>query len=232
MTVEQLATKQRILETAEGLFAESGFDGTSLRAITTKAGVNLAAVNYHFRSKDELIQAVFARRLEPINRRRLELLDECTQEAGEGPLPLEKIVRAFLRPAVEIDLNRPELANFKTLMGRLHTEPKGLMKDLLEKQFGEVISKYLAAFHRALPHLPEEEIFWRTHFMVGSMAHTLACSESIEFVSGGRCDISDLEGTLERLVSYSTAGMRSPVLKLKSQKEKSEEDQPQPTHAR
>lgn len=93
-------TKQRILDAAEQLFAEHGFDGASLRAITGIAGVNLAAVNYHFKSKESLIQAVLARKLGPINQRRLALLDAYEADAGSKPVPLEKIVHAMIGPMV------------------------------------------------------------------------------------------------------------------------------------
>ena len=215
MTLDPKLTKERLLDAAEGLFATQGFDGTSLRAITSEAGVNLAAVNYHFRSKDELNQAVFARRLEPINRRRLELLDECIADTGKGLLPLEGVIRALINPVMDVDLNKPELANFKTLMGRLHWEPKGMLKQLLAKQFGQLITRFTEAFQRALPELAPEELFWRIHFMVGSMAHTLACQDTVEVISGGLCDTSDVEGTRERLVSFIAAGMRSPVPDLR-----------------
>ena len=91
-------TAERILDAAEELFADLGFDATSTRAITTRAGVNLAAVNYHYGSKDALIEAVFARRLVPLNRERLELLDRVEARAGAGGPAVESIVEAFVRP--------------------------------------------------------------------------------------------------------------------------------------
>src|SRR5215472_3578898 len=95
-------TKTKILNTAERLFAHHGIEATSLRAITAQAGVNLAAVNYHFQSKEALLHAVIARRVEPMNQKRLALLDASEAEAGPGPLPLEKVLDAFLRPVFEV----------------------------------------------------------------------------------------------------------------------------------
>src|SRR5258708_20774530 len=111
-------TKDRILDAAERLFATQGFEATSLRAITTQAGVNLAAVNYHFQSKDALLRAVIARRIGPVNRRRLELLD-----AWEATLTrdLHSLIEAFLTPAVE--LKRTNARTFLPLLGRIYTEP-------------------------------------------------------------------------------------------------------------
>src|SRR5215472_3794191 len=95
-------TKTKILNTAERLFAHHGVEATSLRAITAEAGVNLAAVNYHFQSKEALLHAVIARRLDPINQRRLAMLDACEGAAGDGPLPPAQVLDALLRPVLEI----------------------------------------------------------------------------------------------------------------------------------
>src|SRR5271166_4719878 len=95
-------TKDRILNAAERLFARDGFEATSLRAITTEAAVNLAAVNHHFKSKEALVQAVIARRMGPISAQRLALLDAYEAEADGAPVALEKILDAFLRPIIEL----------------------------------------------------------------------------------------------------------------------------------
>src|SRR5579871_5345079 len=97
-----VSTKDRILDTAERLFARDGFEATSLRAITAEAGVNLAAVNYHFQSKEALVRAVIGRRMGPVNEKRLAMLDACETAAGDGPLPLEGVLEAFVRPVLEI----------------------------------------------------------------------------------------------------------------------------------
>src|SRR6476659_7818141 len=94
------ATKARILDAAEMLFMEHGFEATSLRAITAAAAVNLAAVNYHFGSKEELFQSVLPRRLDPMNQRRLELLTRFEAEAAPKPLPCDRILSALLIPAL------------------------------------------------------------------------------------------------------------------------------------
>src|SRR6059036_3181340 len=110
-------TRARILDAAERLFAEHGYDGASLRDITAQAGVNLAAVNYHFRTKESLIQAVFARRLAPVNQRRLALLDACEASAAGGRLQLEEVVRALISPVLRLGQENPEVSTaLKKLM--------------------------------------------------------------------------------------------------------------------
>ena len=208
-------TKGRLLDAAECLFAQNGFDGTSLRAITSKAEVNLASVNYHFRSKDELIQTVFERRMGPINRRRVELLENCLRKVGEESPPLEEVIRAFLVPAMDVGMgNHGAMANFKTLMGRMDSEPKEFVQKIFEKQFSELGRCFTFAFQRALPDLPLEELFWRIHFLVGSLAHTLTGQNVLEFLSGGLCNTSNMEAAVDRLVAFTAAGMRVPAPKM------------------
>src|SRR5215467_2180302 len=111
-------TKERILDTAEKLFAEHGYGATSLRSIIAGAKVNLAAVHYHFRTKDALLDAVLKRRLEPVNRERLALLDAYEQGAGDGPLRLESVLTALIAPPLGLARN-PAFAGFMKLMGRV-----------------------------------------------------------------------------------------------------------------
>src|SRR5437016_9525270 len=98
-------TKTRILDAAERLFVEHGFEATSLRAITTAAGVNLAAVNYHFGSKEELFQTVLSRRLDPMNQERMDLLAELQRNAAPAPVPCDRILTAMFIPALKLARN-------------------------------------------------------------------------------------------------------------------------------
>ena len=150
-------TKTRILDVAERLFAEEGFAATSLRAITSEAGVNLASVNYHFGSKDELVREVFTRRLGPINRRRLAMLDAVEAEAGGGSPSLEGVVRAFVVPILELG----EESGAPQLLGRIYAESGEFRKKVMGEQMGEVVRRFTAAFQQAIPDLSETETLWR-----------------------------------------------------------------------
>jgi AcrR family transcriptional regulator len=202
-------TQDRLLNAAEKLFAEHGISETSLRAITTEAQANLAAVNYHFHSKEGLIKAVFARRLEPINQQRLDLLNAAEQQAAPNPPPLEEIITAFLGPALRLSTH-PEHGgpHFMRLIGRLFSEPSEF-KMVIHEQFEEVRRRFFAAFQAVLPNLGPEELFWRFHFMVGAMAHTAAAGEILEHISGGHCDQSDPEATLRRMTAFVAAGFKA-----------------------
>jgi len=203
-------TKELILDTAERLFAEHGIDAVSLRTIISEAGVNLAAIHYHYGSKDSLVKEVFARRILPVNRQRLTLLDECEARAGEGALAVEDVLRAFFSPAMRLSLDKERGHVFIRLCGRFWAEVGNKMQAEFEELFREVLRRFLAAFDRALPQLSPKEVFWRVHFAVGAMVHTMVDSERLARMSGGLCRPADVEETIEQLVSYAAAGFSAP----------------------
>ena len=203
-------TKERILDVAERLFGERGFPATSLRDITTGAGVNLASVNYHFGSKTALLAAVLERRLEPINRRRLELLDRVEAQAGGGPPDLEAVIRAFLSPPFRQQrMWGDKEQHFLRLVGRIHSETNEDFRATFVNQFEQVIRRFTAVLHHALPHLEEADVSWRVLFMVGSMAFTMSWGPTL--VARGSDGGRDPEDVLESLVLYAAAGMAAPV---------------------
>ena len=147
-----LGTRSRILNAAEGLFADRGFSATSVRMITSRAKVNLAAMHYHFGSKDQLIQELFALRLSPLNRQRLALLDRCQAAAGEPSL--EQILEAFIRPPVQL-IRDPERGGmrFMQLLSRAFNSPDGAIREMIYGQFAEVIERFSGALGPRLHHL-------------------------------------------------------------------------------
>jgi AcrR family transcriptional regulator len=194
----QSDTKIRILNAAEKLFGEKGFDGTSLRDITTQAQVNLAAVNYHFQSKEALMDAVIERRIEPVNRRRLEMLEA----AGSAPA-VEQIVKAFIDP-----LFGDDVLCAVPLMGRVLSNPSQFFERVYKKHLVQVVQRFLAAMGAALPELPPQERFWKLQFMAGSMTHVLALSGVLPQMSG---EPLDREAVQRRLILFLAAGLRAPV---------------------
>ena len=203
-------TRDRILDVAERMFGERGFPATSLRDITTEAGVNVASVNYHFGSKEALLAEVLERRLKPINERRLELLDAAEARAGNEPPALEAIIRAFLSPPFHSQRVWGEKGrSFLRLVGRIHSETNEEFRATFMKQFDAVIQRFTTALRRALPDLDEAELSWRMLFMVGSMAFTMSWGPTL--VSRGPNVARDPEDVLESLVLYAAAGMAAPV---------------------
>ena len=208
-------TRSRILNAAEGLFADRGFSATSVRMITSRAKVNLAAMHYHFGSKDQLIQELFALRLSPLNRQRLALLDHCQAGGGAGEPSLEQILEAFIRPPVQL-IRDPERGGmrFMRLLSRAFNSPDGAIREMIYGQFAEVIERFSGALGPRLPHLSREEAFWRFHFMVGAMSHTLHVIADWKNLENLFLDVSEpsqVDEVVDRLVSFLAAGFRTPI---------------------
>lgn len=205
-----LDTKTRILDAAEQLFAERGYASTSLRKITTTAGVNLAAIHYHFHSKDALLENVITRRSDAVNQRRLDMLERSRREAGGGPVPLEEVFQAFLAPAFDMVRSSGEVGlRFARLMGRLHAEGDMPHKIMVNK-FGPVVQVFHTALQESLPGLSAQELWWRIFFAIGAMAHTLRWSQQMDMVPGGDGS-PDSDVTVSRLISFLCAGFRVPA---------------------
>ncbi|HYN21638.1 MAG TPA: TetR family transcriptional regulator [Thermoanaerobaculia bacterium] len=206
--MEHSDTRESLLDAAESLFSQHGIEAASLRQITQQAGANLAAVNYHFGSKDGLVRAVFSRRLKPLKDERIRLLEECDLEAEDA---LEQVLKAFLAPLLRMLGEQPERAcGFGRLMGRAFSEPNEEVKAIVMEEFREGIERFLGAFRVLVPGLSEGERMWRFHFVAGAMAHTVSCTHVLEKYSGGACRPSDPEEALGQLVPFLAAGMRAP----------------------
>lgn len=202
-------TKQRILEAAEALFAEDGLSTTSLRKITTRAGVNLAAVNYHFGGKDELIKAVFSCRIEHLNQERLRRLDLIEQQG----LEVEGILTAFIAPALDLARDNRHGGNrFMKLLGRSYTGPYAFLREHVHDLFAEVMARFKHALATALPEIPKEELFWRLHFVLGAMSYTMASNDVNKVLSN--CEDLNYENSdvlLLRLIPFLSAGLKAPL---------------------
>ncbi len=200
---ERVDTKVRILDTAEKLFGMNGFEGTSLRDITTAADVNLAAINYHFQTKDSLIDAIVARRIQPVNNTRLELLEV----AGPNPT-VEEILTAFMAPVMQVKVDA-----VVPLIGRILSNPEVFVERVFHKHLAPVSQRFVEALSKALPELPPSELLWRLHFSVGVMTHTMLWGRIFPKITNGVCDISDREALVDRTVRFVAAGFRAPASK-------------------
>src|SRR5215471_11796867 len=207
------ATKDKILGAAEELFMEHGFEATSLRAITAAARVNLAAVNYHFGSKEELFQAVLSRRLDPMNQQRVELLDRLERDAAHNALPCEQILAAMFIPALKLSRD-PERGgkNFLRLLGRAYADPAPFIRQFLSEQYAVMILRFKSAFARALPELPPKELSWRLHFIMGALSYTLAGTDALKLIAElTPTESGNDEMLLRRLAPFLLAGLKSPL---------------------
>lgn len=204
-------TRSRILDAAEALFVEHGFEATSMRMITGAAGANLAAVNYHFGSKDALIQEVFRRRLTELNRQRLAALDRLEAEADGAPLKPSRIVDAFFGTALALAADTANGGHtFMRLLGRTSTEPNAFIRRFLAEEYAGVLERFLGALYRALPDVPREEILWRFHFMMGAMSYAIAGTDGLQLFAG-KFDDADPARLMPRLMSFLLGGLRAPL---------------------
>ncbi len=206
-------TKSRILDAAESLFTEHGYEATSLRQLTAAAGVNLAAVNYHFGSKEELFQAVLTRRLDPMNQERIQLLARYERDAGGRPLACEKILSAMLIPALKLSRDEKRGGkDFLRVLGRAYADPAPFIRHFLSAQYAEMISRFKDAFQKSLPHLSKQELTWRLHFVMGALSYTLAGTDALKLLAQVvPLDKDNDEMLLERLAPFLAAGLKAPL---------------------
>lgn len=212
----QVETRERILDAAERLFMTHGYDGTSMRQITGEAEVNLAAVNYHFGSKELLIKEVFRRRLDWLNEERMRVLDALEREAGGQPLKPSAILEAFFGTLLRMaeDESRGGMT-FLRLLGRTLTEPAEFIRTFLAHEYQDVMDRYKEALFKALPDVPKAEIVWRFHFMLGATSYAIAGTDALRLVTDWQVDDDDsldrLELLLPRLMSFLLGGLRAPL---------------------
>ncbi|WP_454007432.1 TetR/AcrR family transcriptional regulator [Alcaligenes sp. Marseille-Q7550] len=207
-------TRSAILDAAEQLFALHAHENTSMRQITAQARVNLSAVNYHFGSKDGLTQAVFQRRLNVINQERLEKLAHYRKLAGSGPLKASQVVDAFFGPMIRLagsgdGPNR----SFIPLPSGDRPAPQDFIQSICWDEQVAIFLPFKQALLEALPIVPEEEIIWRFHFMLGATSYALMATQSLRRAL--QLPLNDAQDggqqLQERLMSFLLGGLRAPL---------------------
>jgi AcrR family transcriptional regulator len=208
----QSDTVDRILDAAEELFAERGFSETSLRMITGKAGVNLAAVNYHFGSKKSLIQAVFARFLTPFCLHLEAGFDRLEQEAGAEPPSLDGVLQALTETVVEMPRQHDRsIAIYMRLQGLAYTQSQGHLRRFLEQEYSHTFGRFMRLLKDATPELSAVDRYWRIQFMLGSTAFTLSSSDALTEILWNKLGVeTNVEEIVDQLVPFLAAGMRGP----------------------
>lgn len=203
-------TVERILDVAEQLFAERGFTETSLRLITSRAGVNLAAVNYHFGSKKALIQAVFSRFLGPFSVSLERELDRRQTHAEYLP-SLEELLELLVDQALAVKpRSGNELATFMRLLGLAFSQGQGYLRGYLEDMYGKVFRRYLMLLQQAAPEIPPIELFWRVHFMLGAAVFSMSEIKALGTIAEESFGVqTSTEQPLRLLVPFLAAGLRA-----------------------
>ena len=198
--------RTRLLDVAEELFAQHGFNATSTRMVATVAKVNLGSLHYYFNTKEALYIEVFRRRGLPVVAERLRLLEQAQAQAGDAPVPVRELLRCFVLPFLERSTRGASPA-FTQLHCRLSAEPTELAMQVRNSIYNESTSLFVKAFARSLSHLSDEVLFWRLHFMIGAYNYTLMRSGRLEFISGGACASTDLDAACRQLLPFLEAGL-------------------------
>lgn len=202
------STKLSILDAAERCFAEGSFDGVSLRAITEAAGVDLALVNYHFGSKENLLREVVGRRARVVHDDRVRLLEEARHDAGTSSPSVEAIVTAFLKPLLRrIASDDPGWRYYCGLVAQMSTVPRFV--ELTHSELDPTALHFINALRSALPRASPRSIYWGYMFLLGAMMQAMAPTGRIDILSRGLCRSDDVEEALQEMVPFVCAGLRA-----------------------
>ncbi|PLX51280.1 MAG: hypothetical protein C0613_01410 [Desulfobulbaceae bacterium] len=208
--MSQAETKIKIIRAAEELFAVNGFHHTSLRSITAKAGVNLAAVNYHFGSKEALLEAVFDQHLLPLNEIRAGRMRGVAGQAAKNRRKpqLEEVLRSFIEPTLALMLRDAETGHFRMLVGRSLTDPDETVRRLFLDKVNAVLQQLFQLLCLALPQSSPASVAWKTHFAMGAMGHILCLQGPAAFFGAVEEDKS-VDEIMEMLINFIVRGMEA-----------------------
>ena len=187
------------------MFAQQGFASTSLRQVTSRADVNIAAVNYHFGSKDNLVNEVFRRRMDEMSRERLEALRQATE--GQ-PCELEPILAAFVEPALAMAQDRHGGGAFIRVIARAYAESNDSLRKFLSDQYGHVLREFAKAIATCVPGLSKEELYWRLDFLSGALTYAMADFGLIRRPSGVT-ESSHRQRAARALIRFAAAGFNA-----------------------
>ena len=208
----QSESKRCLLEVAEKLFAERGFESVSIRDVTQLAKANVAAINYHFGSRDGLIALIVTLSITPVNEERIVRLDTLEKKWSGKAVPLEEVIEVFTRPllgaARKTELSEPL---FCRLLGWIFSMPLENMPQAMEYQIRNVSDRFTRTLAKSLPTVSAEDLAWRFHFMSGSMIHMLLHQEMLHQLSNGASGNPTMEAVFGRFIRYAAAGLREGV---------------------
>jgi AcrR family transcriptional regulator len=206
--------REAILTAAEELFSTNGFNAVSVRDIAQAAGANPGSVTYHFRTKDGLLLEIYRRHCGPMNRRRSELL-AAAKRVRDLQDRLEAIVRAYVLPAFSSghDLAGGG-ARFTRLRAVMSAEGNEVARRIIAQTFDDTSHAFIDAIHESLPHIPREDIVWRSHFLLGALYYTLVTPERVSRLSRGAADGADAGHAIEELVRATVASFQAAALDL------------------
>ncbi|WP_216639380.1 TetR/AcrR family transcriptional regulator [Vibrio salilacus] len=200
------STKEKILDVAEALFAEHGFKDTSLRTITSKAGVNLASVNYHFGDKKTLVRAVLNRYLEAFMPPVQDALINLNLNEGYQMADVFESLRGPLRNLNDVRPNGT--SRFMLLIGRGYTDVQGHLRWFITTRYADTLALFTQSVLKANPELTQEALFWRLHFTLGTCVFTMASSQALlEIAENDYGKAMDAKSVVDQLIPFLAAGV-------------------------
>jgi AcrR family transcriptional regulator len=207
--IPETGSKRKLLDAAEQLFADKGFEVVSVRDITQLAKANVAAVNYHFGSREDLLSLVMMRHMLPVTEERLARLEAIERKWAGEAAPLEEMIDALVGPLVW-QVGKSELSErlFYKLLGRIFTQQADGLPAPVEAQLRQVMERFMRSFGKALPTVDSEDLIWRMHFMVGGMIHLLTHQNMLHRPTRGTSGGATMDATLSRFIRYSAVGLR------------------------
>ena len=219
MILPESGPKRKLLDAAERLFAERGMDAVSIRDVTDVAKANVAAVNYHFGSREAMMSWVMARVVGPIHEERLARLDGLERKWSGKAVPLEEIIDAIAGPVVgQASKSGLSESLFFKLVGRIFAQRADGLPQEIEAQLVHEDDRFKRAVAKALPTVAEDELAWRMHFMCGGLIHLLTHQGIPQRQVRGRSVETSMAGLVSRWVQFSAAGLREGVEPLTAPK--------------
>lgn len=193
--------RTRILQVAEALFAEHGFEAVAMRDISEQAGVSVALLTYHFATKDNLYREVFARRQSVIDERvaRLHEID------ADDPRRLERIVAAFVEPQMQLRESEDGLS-FARLLAREASDPSSERRGIIEEFYDPLAREFVDALRSALPHASAERLRWAYLFAVGAMSMSVFDDRVARFGGNPKMALADKTELLKGFIHAGLAG--------------------------
>ena len=206
MSKDQHPTRERILDAAEELFAQRGFEGVSVRQIMTKANADVSLAYYHFKSKRDLFDQVMLRRADYLNEIRLQALAEVEQHHPDDEPSVEEIIGAFTRPLLQLLVeDHEQWSHYYQLIAQINNSPdRG--GELMSRYFDPLVSRFIEALRKALPDTDPADLYWSYHFLSGALTLTFAETGRIDNLSGGVCKSTDIAAVNERMSRFLAAG--------------------------
>lgn len=208
MASEPHPTRERILDSAEALFAQQGYEGVSVRQIMSRAEADVSLAYYHFKSKRDLFDQVMLRRVEHLNAIRLEALEAVEKRHGDDAPTVEEIIDAFTHPLLDVlATEHEEWKYYFQLIAQINNSPEW-GGELMTRYFDPLVKRFIEALRKALPGCDEQDLYWSYHFLSGALTLTFAETGRIDNLSGGVCRSSDMDSINERLPRFIAAGFR------------------------